>query len=35
VAEIYEMPLRQLTDLTSKNAVELFGLQQAVANLGK
>jgi TatD DNase family protein len=35
VAEIYEMPLRQLTDLTSKNAIELFGLQQAVANLGK
>src|SRR3989344_5392306 len=35
VAEIYEMPLRQLTDLTTKNAIELFGLQQAVANLGK
>lgn len=35
LAEIYEMPLRQLTDLTSKNAIELFGLQQAVANLGK
>ena len=35
VAEIYEMPLRQLTDLTSKNAIELFGLQRAVANLGK
>jgi TatD DNase family protein len=35
LAEIYEMPLRHLTDLTSKNAVELFGLQQAVANLGK
>lgn len=35
LAEIYEMPLRQLTDLTSKNAIELFGLQQAVVNLGK
>ena len=35
LAEIYEIPLRQLTDLTTKNAIELFGLQQAVANLGK
>ncbi len=35
VAEIYGIPLSRLAEITTKNAIELFGLQQAVANLGK
>lgn len=35
VAEIYEMPLRALEEITTNNAIQLFGLQQAVANLRK